>query len=363
MNNSKGSAVVVGASLAGLMTGISLAREGIRVTLVDKAVEGQRTGAGLQVDGGSFMQSGTEKLLRDLASGGRNSIQLWTAIEQRLRKEARRQPLIDLRFETKVVSTGQDEVSAWAETDEGERIEGDMLIGEDGHRSLVRQYIAPNKPDAVFAGYLVWLASMDEAELPVEQRLGKHLPRVSMLGSFDGFMFGSIMDGPDGKAETGKRRIGCTWYDNSNNDMLYRIGAVRGNVVHHTVGGKDIPDDVLGDLIVQAQYRWPEPWVHAMLHALRTRSLIGIPIKEYVPDYLAKGHIGLIGDAAHVPAPITASGFNASLDDAVAFGKCAVQGIRGDAAVEVLEKYESMRLNKVRRIVQSGMGYSSSFGR
>lgn len=95
----------------------------------------------------------------------------------------------------------------------------------------------------------------------------------------------------------------------------------------------------------------------------KNRRLTGIPIKEYIPDNLVKGRIAIVGDAAHVPAPITASGFNESLEDAVALGKCVSKSSQENAALKALNKYESMRLNKVRRMVQSGQSFSRSFGR
>ena len=354
----KGKAIIVGASLSGLMTGISLAREGMQVTIVEKTKEGERTGAGLQVDGNSFNQNATAKLLRELASGGKSSIQLWTSIEYRLRTEAKAQPGIEILYDQRVKEIGQDEDSAWLMIDDGETILGDILIGADGHYSMVRGHIAPHKPDAKFAGYMVWISSIDEEELPVEQRPDPNLPQVSMLGSFNGFLFGSIMD----QGENNSRRIGCTWYDNTHNDVLREFGCVEGTIVHHSLNGIDIPEGILQQLVDKAAVRWPKPWSYAILHAIKTRNIIGIPIKEYIPDYLVKDRIALIGDAAHVPAPITASGFNASLDDAVELGKSVAKGVQGKAGIKALKKYESGRLKIARRMVQSGNSFSQSFG-
>ncbi|SIS99653.1 FAD-dependent oxidoreductase [Salimicrobium salexigens] len=133
--------------------------------------------------------------------------------------------------------------------------------------------------------------------------------------------------------------------------------------VHHSLKGADIPEETLEKLSEQAYAKWPEPWVSATLQALRTRNLTGIPINEYIPDNLGKERIALIGDAAHVPAPITASGFNESLQDAAELGKCVAKGVKGDAAVKALDKYDSLRLNKVRQMVQSGKSFSYSYGR
>jgi 2-polyprenyl-6-methoxyphenol hydroxylase-like FAD-dependent oxidoreductase len=52
---------------------------------------------------------------------------------------------------------------------------------------------------------------------------------------------------------------------------------------------------------------------HPRLHRSARRDR---HIAEYVPDKLVKGRVALVGDAAHVPTPMTGSGFSASLHDA-----------------------------------------------
>ncbi len=355
-----GSAVVIGASLSGLMTGIALAKEGLTVTILEKVVDGPRSGAGLQVDAAGFTSKGTERLLRNLASGGKRSIQLWTSIESRLRKEVESDARIDLRYDSRVEVMEQNETAAWVITDRDEKFQGDIVIGADGHHSKVRKIVAPDNPNAIFAGYMVWIASTNEMDLTEHLRPGYNHPEVTMLNSSSGFLFGSIIESADSSEE---RRIGCTWYDNTHNDVLRELGCVKDGIVHHSLNGEDIPEDTLQQLASKAANRWPAPWSFSILHAINTRNIIGIPIKEYIPDYLVKDRIALIGDAAHVPAPITASGFNASLDDAVELGKCAAKGVQGSAGIKTLKKYESGRLKKVRRMVESGNSFSQSFGR
>ena len=361
-NTEHETAVIVGGSLAGLMTGIALAQEGIHVTILEKANEQRGIGGGLQVNGGLFDCSKTARLLRKLAVGGSNSIQLWSSIESRLRTEVLSDKHIDLRFNTRIQSIDQDAVSAWAVTEDGEVFKGDILIGADGHRSLVRRYVAPHKPDAAFAGYIVWMASLEEEEIPEEYRPANRGSKVTMLDSFNGFLFGNVIDRRD-DTNVKSRRIGCAWYDNTRNDLLRRLGCVEESTVHHSLKGADIPKEALKDLSEQAAVRWPEPWLSITQHALRTRNVIGIPIKEYIPDNLINGRVAIVGDAAHAPAPITASGVNESLKDAVSIGKYAGKGIKGNTAIDALNKYESARLNEVRQVVRSGHGFSQSFGR
>lgn len=361
-NDQQQKAIIVGASLSGLMTGIALAKEGIHVTIVDKVDENRCGGSGLRVNGVTFGESKTEKLLKNIVSGGKSSVQLWSSIESRLREEAKREDLIDLHYNTRVMSLGQEHDNAWILTDQGNKICGDILIGADGHNSQVRRYIAPHKPHATYAGYMGWIASISEDDLPEHLRLNNNYdgPMVDMFESIDGFKFGSIIERVDDSFEG--RRIGCTWYDNKRSDLLRSLGCVDGMVVRHSLNGSDIPEQTLNELAEQASH-WPEPWSTTALYAIQKRTLIGIPIKEYVPDFLVKGRVALVGDAAHVPAPVTASGFNESLQDAVALGKCVEQGIKGHEAIQALKKYESLRLEKVRKMVKSGQFYSVTFGR
>ena len=77
---------------------------------------------------------------------------------------------------------------------------------------------------------------------------------------------------------------------------------------------------------------------------------------------MAKGRIALVGDAAHLPTPLTASGFNTSLEDAATLTDCVAKEIQGGDAVKALLEYQARRLKVARRIVQSGQGFSRSFG-
>lgn len=359
INNQKqnNSAVIVGGSLSGLMTAIALSHEGIKVTVLEKSQEGVRSGATLKVDGYSFNESKIEKKLKHLVSEGKSNVQLWSSIESRLRKSAHEDSNISLYYNTRVVSVDQNENYAWAETEEGQLFKADILIGADGHRSMVRKKIAPNHPDAEFAGYVVWMASIVEDELPknITFQQGE---QVKIFNNIGGFLFGSVIE-----IENEDRRIGCTCYDNTQTELLYRLGAVQGKFVHHSIQGSEIPQEDLEILANQAKDHWPEPWRTATVHAIVSRNFIGVPIKEYVPLKIMHGRLALVGDAAHVPSPITTAGFNESLIDAVVLSQCASEGLQNSKAYDTLKKYESLRLKNMQEMVESGQSFSRSFGR
>jgi len=356
-----GKVIIVGASLSGLMTGIALANAGRKVTILERASAERRSGAALQVDSGERDISATAKYLRRLASGGIKSVEAWASIETRLRNEAQTNSQIDLRFNTRIQAVDQDDEAAWVISDKGETFCGDILIGADGYRSIVRRHVAPHHPNATFAGYLIWVAMVDEQNIPKQYQLGSN-PGVAMPNGIGDFLLGSVVPGADGSSTTGQRRLGWAWYDNTENDLLRQLGCVKGNVVQHSLRGADIPTRTLDNLSKKALQRWSQPWLAAILHSIQTRNLIATPIAEYVPEVLVKGRIALVGDAAHLPTPLTASGFNASLEDAATLTDCVAKEMQRGDVVEALLQYQSRRLKVARQIVQSGQGFSRSFG-
>src|SRR5699024_556517 len=181
------------------LTAISLAKEDINVTVLDKVSDKQRTGAGLKVDSGGFELSKTARLLRQLASGGKSSVQLWSSIENRLRKEVETYPNITLIYHSRVDAINQTENYVSVVTEAGDEYKADILIVADGHRSLVRHYIAPNKAHATYAGYVVWIIDPINESIISKTQDTSHLQTgVQMLSGLNGFMFGSVIDDQDG---------------------------------------------------------------------------------------------------------------------------------------------------------------------
>lgn len=356
-DHEKLSAIVVGGSLSGLMTAIALAHKGIKVLVLEKSIEGARSGATLKVEGFSENGSETEKLLKEIVSKGQTSVQLWSSIEGNLRSAAHKDPNITLNYSTRVVSINEDDKGVLVSTLDGRTFKGDILVGADGHRSMVRKIVAPHHPHAEFAGFVVWMASIDKDALP-NNKVPYPDEQVKVMNKDEGFLFGSVI-----KLENIEDQIGITWYDNTQTNLLYRLGAVKDKYVYYSVQGNAVPDEDLEIMLNQADNYWPEPWRSAVIYALKTRDFIGIPIKEYVPEKLTQGRFVLVGDAAHVPSPVTTKGFNESLVDAVVLSQCLSEDIDSKNVGDLLEKYESLRLRKMQKMVKSGQDFTQSFGR
>src|ERR1700742_2769004 len=99
----RGVAVIVGASLSGLMTGLALSHAGVDVTMLERVGEFPRTGAAL-----GWVPGGRPETIAPRSRAARESaafdpsapsVQTWTAVHARLREAVEADPHIELRHE------------------------------------------------------------------------------------------------------------------------------------------------------------------------------------------------------------------------------------------------------------------------
>lgn len=352
--------VVVGGSLAGLMSAIALARAGRRVTLLERATRLRPSGATLAVRERDLReilsneQARAAITLAGRAEGGGDVPATWAGLYEGLCRVAEHQERLELRFETRVREIGGDRDGAWAALETGETLRADALVGADGHRSTVRRAVDPAHPDARFAGYALWLGVAAEDELPPSSDWPAYLDILDRDGHV---LLGYPLEGITRAGEAAQRRLGWAWYDNTRNGLFCEAGAVRGGVAHHSLRGADLADGVRDGLIAEAGRLWPRPWRDAIVTTLRRLDFVGTPISEYVPERLVRDRLVLVGDAAHVPTPMTGRGFATSLDDAEALAR-HLRGVGPAGVADALAEYEAERLPPARRLVTSGQGFS-----
>ena len=148
-------AIIVGGSLTGLATAIRLARAGLTVTVLERS-PGFGGGTGLGVDRrllsaltGVSACGATGYPALPVVTADWDSTS-WAAIHAWLRRVAEGFHGIKLRTGQSVVGVRSCDGFASASTLE-KQFKADILIGADGHGSLVRRFIAPDRPDAVYA--------------------------------------------------------------------------------------------------------------------------------------------------------------------------------------------------------------------
>lgn len=281
------SAVVVGGSLAGLTTALAVARRGIAVTVLERSGPQPRDGGSLAATFAELVHLiGPDRARTTFAAlppGAARSHDpvLWTELREGLRAAADDDPLVSLQHSRVVTAVSQ--TPAWAEavTADGTVVSASVVIGADGHRSVVRRAVVPEHPDASYAGYGLWIGRTDESRL---HGAATAEPGLDIHGSGPHYLLGYPMPPADGTAGPGRRRLGWAWFDATRNPLLRELGAVKGSIVQHSVRAADIPESTWSELEAHARAQWPSPWREAIVDSIRRREVTGIPIAEYVPQ-------------------------------------------------------------------------------
>ncbi len=353
----RGTAIVVGASLAGLALSISLARSGLAVNVLERAEEERNGGTGLRLWGGMGETirrrdgSGTSvPTIASIASAGVPGPEGWATVRRRLADAAAAEPGISIHYEWEAVEIGQDADTAWVTDARGTVHVADVLMGADGHRSMVRRSIDPFHPDATYAGYTIWTGKAPYEAAPdwVEGR--NHMDMITLPHGDGAMIVGET------KTNGNPRGYFWQWYDPTSNDYLRESGALVGNVSQYSLVNEGIAASKYEDIHRRAAH-WPAPWDQVVRHSVRRRRIIATPIAEYVPRRLTRGRIAILGDAAHVPSPMTGAGFDTGLGDAETLGELTHRCVVGERGVKALRAYEKQRLGTAQRMVRSGQRF------
>jgi 2-polyprenyl-6-methoxyphenol hydroxylase-like FAD-dependent oxidoreductase len=350
--------VIVGGSLGGLTTALALAAHGISSTVLERTRNRTQRGVAILVSGAELRRAlgpraqkiVTEDLGAAATIQGTNP-HAWWDMYTALRRAAEDEPLVSIVDDTTVVKVGQDESAAWARTDDGQTWRADVVIGADGYRSVVRRHVDPDRPEATYAGYVVWLG---QSPVPPEHRDLMSGPNFFPKGREMLAVYPLI------EADGEITRFGWGVFDPRPTALLRRIGALEGLRVLHTPRASDVPDDLYAAMAASAETKWDEPWADAVAASFRKHEVIATPITEYVPERVVNGRIAIIGDAAHAQTPMTGAGFEEAVSDASAIASTLPTA---PTTADGLARFELLRLAEMRGRVQAGQSFSRAFAR
>lgn len=135
-------------------------------------------------------------------------------------------------------------------------------------------------------------------------------------------------------------------------------------VVQRTLRADEIPNDIYAELGAKAERLWPDPWRETIRDCVARHSIIATLTAEYVPQRLVRGRLCLVGDAAHLPTPMTAMGLRSAFDDALALADALSLPSQGASSLpEKMASYETARLATAKQIVLAGRDFSRDFVR
>ena len=357
-----GNVAIVGGSLAGLATGIGLARRGIPVNVFEQNTGEERGGTALGVDRGLITETtGVDARIDGITPAlpvvdeGYREVSTWLAIYRWLRAVADATEGLSLHESARVDLISSDDHLAQLS---GPNVDAtaDVLIGADGYRSRVRRAVSPTRPFAPYGGFLIWRALVEESWLSKQTVAKSSLgggrsphPEAARLVVYR-------VPGPNGETTRGKHNITLAWYDASRTQWLRDRGYLVGDEVMGSILPAAVDDELRSELLAIVAKRWQGAAREIITAAIEHKVIFGTPLAEYLPETLVSGRLGLVGDAAHVASPMVGAGFASGLEDGTAFIAAVSRsgGTVAQAGLQALRRYNELRLAPNRsRVLES----------
>lgn len=222
-----------------------------------------------------------------------------------------------IRLGMQLVAVSDDGATVTATFADGTTDTADLLIGADGARSLVRDYVTEPtgiRPERTYSGYVNYngLVAADERIGPLDQWTtyvgdGKRCAVMPVAG--DRFYFFVDVPGPSGVVE----------------DRMSALEAAFGS--------------------------WGAPGVRALLDGIDPdESLNRVEIWDIDPfDTWVRGRVAILGDAAHNTAPDIGQGACSALEDSFALGIVFATSTLG--VEDALKRYERIRTERAGDLV------------
>ena len=347
-------AIVVGGSTSGLMSATMLRKQGWQVDVYERSpVELVGRGAGivshdvlleaLVATGAGVGDLGVDVAERlafdsDGAIIGRRpfaqTVTSWDRLYQLVRRTV---PDGDFHLAHHLRRVEQDEHRVRAIFENGVVAEGDLLIGADGFRSVVRaQYLPDIQPK--YAGYAIWRGLADEAALDpaiaetVFGRFTFHFPAGTEI-------LGYPIAGPNNDLRVGSRRYNWVWYKRTPADELDRM-LTDASGAYHALGIAPtlIRPEVIVDMREQAKAVIAPPLLHVLDHV---EAPFFTPIYDLLSPRFTFGRVALVGDAAVVARPHVGYGTAKAAGDALALSQAIATTT--DDIPAALRAYEAAR--------------------
>jgi FAD-dependent urate hydroxylase len=335
--------IIIGAGMGGLTAGIALRQAGYQVELYDRVSELRPAGAGI-----SLWSNGVKVLNRlglgpalARVGGQMNRMAYYNPAGETL-TDFSLQPLIDrvgqrpypitrtdlqelllnglgreyVQLNAQCVAVEATETAVTAIFADGRKATGDLLIGADGTRSQVRQYVLGEPTTRQYVGYVNWngLVPISPDLAPADSwaiYVGEH-KRVSLM-PVGGDRFYFFFDVP-------------------------------------------LPIDIAAE---SADYReelsgyfkgWAAP-VQTLIQRLDPKTTNRIPIHDIVPlPTLARGRVALLGDAGHSTAPDLGQGGCQAVEDAWVLANCLMT--TNISVEDALQRYDQARCDRVADVVR-----------
>lgn len=349
-------ALVIGASYAGLVAAAALKANGWQVRIIERSRERSRTG------GGVVVQPRMMEYLRGRGIGITGVV----GVPAKTRKIFRSDGTVLSMPETASAYTSWDillreleavvgpeniergvamnDILDWGaqgqvELSDGTTTSATVVIAADGVGSLTRRLLVPGI-EPRYTGYVAWRGMVDERDLSIDTVRRFQDSLCSHSGDRTHILLYEV-PGEDGSVEPGERRINWVWYENipDKAELQTVLTDTAGAVHRATLPRGMAPESTLERIRTTATEDLCMPFAE-VVHATP------LPFVQTIDDLLIPrlvfGRVVLIGDAASLIRPHIGSGTAKAVDDAIGLAH-ALSG-QCDEELNCLAAWEHTRL-------------------
>lgn len=323
--------IVIGGSIGGLSAGIALMQQGFDVEIYERAAKDMKDrGAGLVIQPEMMdylMEHGIapkdvfgvparQRQILDengapvLRYPNDTQFTSWNYLWRQLKDFF---PADRYFYGYELQSTKQHPHAVTATFSNGKKVTAELLIGADGYNSVVRRQLYPDVIPA-YAGYVAYRGLIPEEELTLEEA-AFFSDKFTLFPYENSHLLSYMVPGPDGELKKGKRLYNWVWYLNKTEAELEKLLIDKnGQERQFTVPAgwmnaeslttlQQLADEQLPPILRDRIQQTAHPFVQVIFD-------LAIP-KMY------QDRIAILGDAAFVVRPHTASGTAKAYRDAI----------------------------------------------
>lgn len=188
-----------------------------------------------------------------------------------------------------------------------------LVIGADGYHSVVRKYIVPDVHPR-YAGYVAWRGLIPEPELNSDE-VAFFADKFSLYPYQNSHMLSYLVPGPNGELSKGKRLLNWVWYLNKTTQELSRLMTDKAGRQHEfTIPAGSVSNESIKELQQNAALSLPPILAERVIQT--SEPFIQV-IFDLAVTRMYNNRIAIIGDAAFVVRPHTASGTAKAFRDSI----------------------------------------------